>query len=164
MGRAANTFAATLCKELNRLSDEKKSSVAWKCGGPINSGHECVDVTGWYGERPRVLVEIELRRQTPLANIAKIWKWIDDEKQKHLKKNIVVIQAFSRYYRMPKSDARVVNAKFIGKQMEKGTKARYIDMDLDFRPGKSAKKGAGARRTRAKKFASQIVQKLKNRI
>jgi hypothetical protein len=162
MGRAADMFATVLCKELNRLGEEAETSITWKCGGPINSGHECVDVTGRHGERPKVLVEIELRRQTPLANIVKIWKWIDGGKLR--KENITVIQAFSRYYQGRKHDPRMDNAKFIGKQMRKITGAKYIPMEPPFRPGKGAKKGGGARQKQAKKLASQILEELGSRI
>jgi hypothetical protein len=137
-----------------------KDNTAWECGGPFKRGHERVDVTGYNrrSRKPRVLLEVELRRQTPLANIVKVWKWI---KNGELSRNVVVVQAFSKRY--SGTDARKVNAELIGKLMQKAVGCRYIFAPLEYSPGKGTKRGGGALRKRAKELAAQILDKLPKR-
>jgi hypothetical protein len=153
----ADAFALDMCKELNRLCKDRDNGMKWLCRGPLKRGHECVDVTGYRRNKARVLIEVELRRTAPLSNIVKIWKWIDEGNG--LPKKLIVVQAFSKFYRR-KLDTRRHNAGFIGSKMAKLTGARYIPLDFGFRPGKGAKRGGGARQKQARELAKKVLARI----
>jgi hypothetical protein len=153
----ADAFAHDMCKELSGLSEAKRARIEWQCRGPLRTGHECVDLTGYVSGKPRFLIEVELRRYAPVGNIVKIWKWVD---RGLLKGKLTVIQAFSKGYDR-KLDNRRENAKFIGERMEKLTGVKYIAYDFRYRPRKKGKRGGGARQKQARRLASQIIGLLK---
>jgi hypothetical protein len=57
-----------------------------------------VDVAGLKGKSPRVLVEVELKKDNPVENVVKIWRWANGEKNR---KHILFIHAFSALYHRP---------------------------------------------------------------
>lgn len=151
--KRTDEFAKDLCEELNRHT---KNGITWKCAGPIGmrNGHESVDATGYRKKgRPAVLVEIELRRKTPLANVVKAWKWIEE---KQLPRHLVLIQAFSALY--SEKDTRRLNSEFVGKHLTETGIAKYIPMQFEFKPGKGGKVGGGRRRHHATLLAKRIAK------
>ena len=151
--KRTDEFAKDLCRELNR---HRNSGVQWKCGGPvgIRAGHEAVDATAYRkNQKPVALVEVELRRDAPLSNVAKVWHWA---REGSLPRNVVLIQAFSANY--GKEDKRRRNAEFIGEQMEHARVAKYIPIHFGYRPRKYGKVGAGRRHYHATLLARRIAK------
>ena len=99
-----------------------------------------VDVAGFEGEGfdrdelkgkiPSVLVEVELKKDNPVENVVKIWRWADRNKNKKAKR-ITFLHAFSAHYHVegssstnarlkdPPKTKQYERAVFIGKQMKK---------------------------------------------
>jgi len=150
--KRTDEFAKDLCKELNR---HRKNGITWECAGPAvpRKGHESVDATGYRKKKPAVLVEIELRHQTPLANVVKAWKRI---KHKELPRNLILIQAFSANY--PKKDTRRLNAEFVGQHLTETGTAKYVSMQFKYKARKYGRVGAGRRRYHATLLAKRIVR------
>jgi hypothetical protein len=87
---------------------------------------------------PRVLVEVELKKDNPVENVVKIWLWADRRKNK---KPILFLHAFSAHYRIGKSTSRSRPSKlkqplkvkqyeravFIGERMRKAPRTLHID-------------------------------------
>ena len=163
MSRTSN-FAHQLVRSLRA----KKTKYEWRIGTPpCTINRECVDVTGKSRTR-LVLVEVELRRIAPAANIVKIWKWLDrDTKGPYAGKKLIVVQAFSSFYDGQKcflSD----NSKFLGRQMERRFKrnVKYMDIPFTYNPYKkratvSVTHGGGAMLKAAEKLAHEIATRLK---
>lgn len=152
-----DAFAKDFCAKLN---NSRSTEYEWKSGGkPIGRGHESVDIVG----RPKkkgarwVLVEVELRKDAPLTNVVKIWRWIAN---KEFKDRFVLIQAFSRYYK--KGDTKRSNAEFVGNRMQKATGNTYLSVPFHYNPYRHGKQGGGARRHQAFLLADKIRRKLKD--
>ncbi len=151
-----DAFARDLCQILNQGTSKK---YVWKpCGKPAGRGHESVDVVGWPNKKKGklILVEPELRRDAPLTNPLKIWKWAASGR---LRQNFILIQAFSKYYRP--NDTRRANAEFVGHKMEESCGRKYLSLPFDYKPYKYGKLGAGRRRHHAILLARKIVKILK---
>jgi hypothetical protein len=95
-----------------------KRGFEWKLGTAEGDTKECVDIIGWKNGNRRVLVEVELRRIAPLANVVKVWKQLTREKPH---KKLVMFQAFSAFY--PKNGTQRTNAEFVGEGDGKGAPA-----------------------------------------
>jgi len=153
----ANAFSADLCRELSN-----KCKLTWKVGTAEKGIRECVDVVGSRSGKQRVLIEVELRRTTPLANVVKVWKRFTKEKPGE---KIVFFQAFSDFY--PEKGTKRQNAEFVGKGMSDAfANVHYVPLTLHYSPkkrrlGQSATYGGGRRRTHARKLARRIVAKLR---
>jgi hypothetical protein len=106
--------------------------------------------------RKLVLVEVELRKDAPLTNVVKVWRWIAKEK---FKTPFVLVQAFSKYYK--KHDTKRSNAELIGKLMQRATKNRYLVLTFDYNPYRHGTQGAGRRRHHAYRLANKVRRKLK---
>jgi hypothetical protein len=81
------------------MQETEKGEYEWKPGGhPLGKGHESVDIVGSSPRRGRrlVLVEVELRKDAPLTNVVKVWRWIEEER---FAARFVLVQAFSKYYK-----------------------------------------------------------------
>jgi hypothetical protein len=160
MGRAAN-FACELVHTLKT----KKTNYSWEIAKPPGDNRECVDVIGKGCKSKRlILVEVERRWYGPVANIAKIWKWLDKDAEPFVGRKIIVIQAFSSFYHGQGRPFLKENSEFLGRQLEKQFKGRvrYIAMSFKFSPRKkranvSVTQGGGAMRNAARKLANQIA-------
>jgi len=161
-------FAKDMCGALGH-----KCGLDWRPGKPIKGNRECVDVIGSRGHTNCVLIEIELRRGTPLGNVVKIWKQICREKERgmgKLGKKVILFQVFSRYYQVKgttKKGTKQENAEFVGEQMSLACRPRirYVPLSLNYSPGKRhagqpVMRGAGRRKKHAKELAGKIISKL----
>jgi hypothetical protein len=148
-------FAKDMCRKLNeKTSNTYKWKPDWK---PGRKGYESVDVVGVprrSGNR-RIMVEAELRHDSPLRNVVKIWKWAD---KKQMKGSFVLVQAFSKYY--GPQDSKRENADFIGRKMAEALGCRYVSLSFEYNPYKHGRIGAGRRRDHAYKLAGMICRKL----
>ncbi len=151
-----DAFANDFC---NKLNNSRSDQYTWKAGGkPIGRGHESVDIVGWPKKKGArlVLVEVELRKDAPLTNVVKIWRWLAD---KEFKGRFVLIQAFSRYYK--KGDTKRKNAEFVGECLERATGNTYLAVSFRYNPYRHGKKGAGRRQKHAHLLANKIRSKLR---
>jgi hypothetical protein len=163
MSRSSN-FAHELVHSLQ----VRKTNYTWGIGKPPGDNRECVDVVG-EGRKRLILVEVELRRIAPVANIAKIWKWLDMDAEPFAGRNITVIQAFSSFYDGQGPSFLKENSEFLGQQLEVRFKSRvrYMPLPFKFKPYKKRKKisvtqGGGAMLKAARRLANRIVLKVKH--
>lgn len=158
----ADEFSKDLCKRLNKTVDsyrwqkDGRPNVNWK---PVPGVRESVDLVGepkGPKGRPRLLIEIELRRDDPSANVIKIWKWRKDGRIG----NFVLIQAFSRYFTR-RSPRLLERTKFVGERMVQDKAGSYIPIKFKYNPRKHGRVGAGRRRHHARYLAGTIVRRLR---
>jgi hypothetical protein len=157
----ANLFAS----EMVKVFIEKKIGNSWKQPRPIKDHHECVDVEGVVNGQ-LVLIEVELRRIAPLANVVKIWKAVNKEADKKKYKNAIVFQAFSEFY--PEKGTQRGNAEFIGKEMANACGIEYIALSIPFKPAKRklaspVMKAGGRCSFHARNLAQTIIKELHKR-
>ena len=162
--KIADQFAYFMCKELKKSF---RKSLSWKVGGPDgwNVRHESADITGYALKslKPRVLIEIERRRDAPVSNVVKTWSWIIDQENKaKLRRRPILIHAFSGVY--SKYDTRRTHSELIGKLMEKANIAVYISIPFKYMPQKNARNCEGACRGHAKRLAGKVVYRLRGRL
>jgi hypothetical protein len=153
----ADLFATAMCKELKEFGGK------WDRPKPQKAQHECVDIEGEIDGR-KVLIEVELRRIAPLANMVKIWSAISKEADKNKYKNAIVFQAFSAFY--PKNGTQRTNAEFVGEAMAKACGIEYIPRSMEYKPAKRTAsapvmKGAGRCCFHARKLAAEVIRILK---
>ena len=154
-----NRFARELYKSLN----QKRTGYEWEIGVPPCENRECVDVIGENGNKC-VLVEVELRGTAPVVNVVKIWKWLG-KRQAYVGKQILLIQAFSKFYKSQPSFQRD-NAIYLGDELQRRFKnLKYRPVDFPFRPMKkrasaNVAQGGGAMRTAARKLAQRVARLL----
>jgi hypothetical protein len=158
MGRA-NNFAHELVKTLQA----RKSNYSWEIAKPIGDYRESVDAVG-KGTKRWILIEVELRRYGPVANIVKIWKWLVKDSKAFEGKKITVIQAFSSFYGREGRPFLRENSEFLGRQLQARFKdrVRYVAVSFDYNPYKkrvtvSAAQGGGAMRNAARRLARDIA-------
>lgn len=150
----ATEFSKDLCKYLDDL--KLRGLTRWQKNWPPPGNRDFVDAVGLNGTNPKLLVEVELRREDPASNVVKIWKSIHEGK---LSNNIVLMQAFSRLYKLAKKPRKEL-ATFLGMKMKESfPRASYIPLDFDYLPTKGGKVGGGARQRRARELAEIIAQK-----
>lgn len=152
----ANNFSDVLRHELHKLRPRYNWKVNWK---PKKQEKESVDVGGESPRKKTILIEAELRRGAPVANVAKVWKWLADKK---LKRPIVLFQGFSKFYtsKEGQENAMVNNAMFLGKQMQAANpQVHYLSEKIDYNP-RTARKGGGRMRRAARLFGRRIATRL----
>ncbi len=144
----ANAFSKDLCDWLNkRKSLGKRVGIdSWRSNYYLKGSRDCVDVVGLNNGSPVVLIEVELHREDPVSNVAKVWKWAAQHK-KH--QDFAFFQAFSRLYRKKKQQ-RKERAIFLGKRMQREMPmARYRSLNLKYNPRPRGHYGAGRRKRAA---------------
>jgi len=157
----ATAFSAELRRNLAKLTGCRSvlGVTTWEKNWSVpGAEHDTVDVVGLRGNRPRVLIEVELRRQYPASNVVKIWEWIN---KKGSPRDVVLLQAFSKLFKSRKQSHQK-RAQFVGGEMVlKFPKVMYQQVPFDYNPLSGGKLGGGARRRWAEKLAGIIVKKLK---
>jgi hypothetical protein len=151
-----DAFAQDFCR---RMQATEKADYEWKPGDRLNrKGHESVDIVGRSLKKSRklILVEVELRKDAPLTNIVKVWRWTANE---NFRSPFILIQAFSRYYKQ--GDTKRSNAEFVGNQMWRTTGRKYLSISFAYNPYRHGKQGAGCRRHHAEKLADKVRRRLK---
>src|SRR5690242_2364105 len=102
-----DAFANDFC--IKMLNTERGGYV-WETGGrPLGKGHESVDIVGRKKGGRLILVEVELRKDAPLTNVVKVWRWVAEGK---FRTPFILVQAFSKYYKS--GDTKRSNAEFVG--------------------------------------------------
>lgn len=158
-------LAANFDKHMKKALKEMVPKLKWKMGWCPKGCSWKVDLAGLEGDRPRVLVEAELKKDDPAANVIKIWQWASDHKNT---KRILLVQGFSKLYWQAKVLKRE-RAEFVGERMAeaelhidyKPTKIRYRNKSgqlVHFRPKKGATEGAGRLAQAAQGFAKEVAR------
>jgi hypothetical protein len=162
-------YAANFDKHMKRALKKSVPKLTWKTGWRAKDLRWQVDLAGLEGkeerQHPRVLIEAELKKDDAAANVIKIWDWANAKKNT---KRILFVQGFSKHYWQKKVRVRK-RAEFVGKGMAEARlhidyepiKIRYRNKNgrlVHFRPGLSAKIGAGRLRQAAQGFAKEIAR------
>jgi hypothetical protein len=148
-------------RALKQSVPELKWKTAWRAEGLRWQ----VDLAGLEGDRPRVLIEAELRKDDAAANVIKIWDWADSQRNT---KRILFVQGFSKHYWQKKVRVRK-RAEFVGKGMAqaglhidyRSIRIRYRNKNgrlIHFRPGLSARTGGGRLRQAAQGLAKEVAR------
>jgi hypothetical protein len=126
------SFASNFDRKLKQNLDELAPEYDWVTGWSADARSK-VDVAGLKAKTPRVLVEVELKKDNPVENVVKIWRWAAAEKKPNA---ILFLHAFSaHYHREVPASGRPAKVKqydraiFVGKQM-----MRDRTVSLDYKP------------------------------
>jgi hypothetical protein len=127
-------FALNFDKHLKKGLDDNAPQFEWKTGWSADDQRWKVDVAGLSKNcEPRVLIEVELKKDNPVENVVKIWRWAKGEKKTQ---RILFLQAFSSHYIKPKKGAhkatkhkQYVRSCFIGERMMED---RSVGLHIDY--------------------------------
>ncbi len=173
----APNFDEKLETALKSFFRKHKPTFDWKKGHSLDERSR-VDVAGFkHGDSiPRVLIEVELKKDNPVENVVKAWHWAVKEK---IKTRILFVHAFSAHYekepqdgRNPKKVRQYERATFIGNQMKDDPSVRihYVALPIisttrsgefkRFKPlmrrGVKVKEGGAAMHRAARNLARQV--------
>jgi hypothetical protein len=161
-------FAQNFDRQLQQTLEHEVPQYQWEAGWSADGERWKVDVAGLKGGSPRILVEVELRKDNPVENVVKIWRWAASEKGR---KQMLFLHAFSanfvkvRKYAAPPTKVKQFNrAVFVGERMKADRKLGidYEWLPMKFKPpvGRSNKQGGGAMRRAATKLGHDIAELL----
>jgi hypothetical protein len=166
-------FATNFDKHMKRALEKSAPKLTWKIGWSPNGQRWKVDLVGLQGKHPMVLIEAELKKDDPAANVIKIWRWAREQKNS---KWILFVQGFSKLYWQKKLRLRQ-RAEFVGERM---AEAR---LHIDYKPRKityrnksgrlvhyapktgkgfQAKKGAGRLAQAAQGLAREVTRLIRS--
>src|SRR5258705_7881157 len=164
-------FAPNFDRHLSRALTKKAPKYNWKTGWSANGERWKVDVAGLSKRgKPLVLIEVELKKDNPVENVVKIWRWAKAEKMAH---RILFLQAFSAHYVESRKRTRPAKQKqydrsiFIGERMmadrSSGLHIDYKTISMKFAPrlgrnGVRIKEGAWRMRIAAYKLATKVAR------
>ena len=162
MSNRATEFSKDLVRELTKKDafNSRAGIHEWiKDWKPVGIRHGGVDAAGIgrLGNKkvPIILVEAELRRDDPPANILKIWMWA---RKRKIKQNLILLQGFTKVYDSVKKEQKD-RARFLGERMMNDLKkSTYRDIRLDYKPRAGGKVGAGRRHHHAQNLAASVVR------
>jgi hypothetical protein len=157
------TPSINFSNDMARVLREKAPEYNWKVDWPADGERWLVDVAGIHRKGgPWILIEVELKRDDPVGNVVKIWRWT---KQQKIKTRLVMFQAFSKHYWEQRTRVRL-RAEFIGGEMakDKAIRVRYVPVAMKkYKPGKGKTQGAGRRTIHAKRLARKILRLIERR-
>lgn len=156
-----DAFAIELCNELNRLQNKSESANKWtRSSAGLTTSRDRADVSLNSPSGNTVLIEVELRRGNPVANVVKTWFEAAKRKRKE-NRRLILVQAFSSYY---KARPRWIPfAEFIGAQMQQQCGVKYLPIEFKYKPKKNARGIGGQGRLRARELAKEILNALRNK-
>ncbi len=170
---------------MSNVAPEYKWVTAW-----FADARSKVDVAGLKGKIPCVLVEVELKKDNPVENVVKIWRWAD---HKRVAKRVLFLHAFSAHYRLavsisaaqptkvkqPSKIKQFERAVFVGHRMKQdhALKIDYKDLLIQtttragklipykprMRRGAVTKEGGAAMHRAAETLANTIAKLLRSR-
>jgi hypothetical protein len=161
-------FAGNFDRKLQQTLNEEAPEYEWRRGWSADGERWKVDVAGLKKESPRVLVEVELRKDNPVENVVKIWRWAANEKSRE---HMLFIHAFSavfvkvRKYAAPPNKVRQHDrAVFVGERMQAdrqlGIDYKWLPMKFKPAVGRSNKQGGGAMHRAARNLGHEIAKLL----
>ena len=166
-------FAQHFDNEMKKSLEESVPELKWKRGWrPKGVGQVEVDLAGLdEGGHACVIIEAELKKDDPAANVIKIWRWAVGQKNT---KPILFVQGFSGLYTPNKTRTRLrERAEFVGDRMtEAGFQIDYKSKYIKYRGrtgkrvlytpktgrGFRAKLGGGALASAAQGFAKTVAK------
>lgn len=152
----ATQFSANLTAALR---EREAFGLEWEKNWNIRNTRETVDVVGLQNGRPRVLIEVELRRKNPSSNVIKIWQGIE-EKRIQPARGALFVQAFSKVFYARKGKVRQRDlAGFAGRKMrEEFPRIGYVQIPFPYNPSRGGLVGGGARKRQAVKLAEILLR------
>lgn len=78
------------------------------------------------------LIELEMRREDPVNNVVKFYRYVDRIKDRFLEKRITFIHVFSLFYEKRRSKRE--NAVFIGEKIAKTKNVAYLILNFNLLP------------------------------
>jgi hypothetical protein len=181
-------YATNFDKYLKRGLADQSTEYIWETGWSEKGQSWKVDVGAGDPKKssPLVLIEVELKKDNPVENVVKIWRWAREKKKTQ---RILFLQAFSSHYiKTDKSSRKATKRKqyvrscFIGERMMED---RRIGLHIDYeelpiytttrtgklipytprmRRGSVIKKGGGAMHRAAENLAKDIAKLLHTKL
>ena len=126
---------------------------------PRGVRYESVDVAALHCDgTPVLLLEVELKREDPVSNLVKIWKWFDEGR---FGKRVTFVQAFSKHFTESKRE-HMERALFASRRMRREhASLKYEKVLLEYKPRPGRTVGAGRRRFHAHALADNIAKNWK---
>jgi hypothetical protein len=175
------SFSLNFDQKLRQTLHDLVPQYGWVTGWGADERSR-VDVAG-LRDGLRVLVEVELKKDNPVENVVKIWRWAADQKGKKDGSRILFLQAFSAHYvndpgsrAHPKKVKQHERAIFIGERMasDRGLHISYTPLTIytttrdgqlkQFKPlmrrGVIVKAGGGAMHRAAENLGTRIADLL----
>jgi hypothetical protein len=155
-------LAPNFDKHLKRFLDKKAPKYEWITGWSAERQRWKADVAG-IPRRPGriILVEVELKKDNPVENVVKIWRWLRENRDQP----VLFVQAFSGWYKSTKKkqlkQKQYDRSTFIGEWMkeDQGIKAKYRVIPMIFKPSKGhTKKGDRRMIIAARLLGAKIVK------
>lgn len=157
------TLSINFSNDMARVLRKKAKEYEWEVDWPADGERWLVDVAGIPSNGgPWILIEVELKRDDPVGNVVKVWKWSKEQK---ISNQIVLFQAFSKHYWEKRTRLRL-RAEFIGKEMteDRSIRVRYKCLPMKkYKPRKGKTQGAGCRTNHAKHLANRIIRLIRKR-
>jgi hypothetical protein len=162
-------FSTNFDNHVKRALQARIKKLTWKTNWNLKGFRWRVDLAGLDGDRPCILIEAELKKDDPAANVIKIWSWAREQRNSH---PILFVQGFSKLYWTSKTTLRE-RASFVGERMaEDGLKIKYRAVRIGYvnkngqwvhynprvAPGFHAKQGAGRLRLAAQGLAKEVAR------
>lgn len=159
-------FAANFDKTMKKVLDERAPAYEWTRGWSPDGERWRVDLAGRprKGDRRLVLIEVELKRDGPLGNVVKVWRWASKRRSAP---HGLFIHAFSDHFSRSMR-THYERARFVGERMaaDPRAKVKYETILFPFRPvkgrGRRIKVGGGAMRKAARDLAKRMARLIKS--
>lgn len=119
---------ASVRKELSRFLNQCFRT-AW--GSYTLSGFGNIDVYSKFPEHV-CIIEVELKREDPVNNVAKVYRYLEEDGSEFHGKKIIFVHAFSPHYSDGGTLTKRKNAEFIGNKMsEKHENVAYLSIEFE---------------------------------
>ena len=129
MSILSNVCEDEITKQLRKLS----KGIKWNSRIKFLSSSSKIDTLGTDYENIYI-IELELSREDPVNNVAKVFFQLDKEKQKFFEKRIWFFHIFSKKY---STGSKKQIAEFVGNKMaDEYDNVNYISLILDITPKK----------------------------
>jgi len=124
-----NIAESKVRQQLIRSLNRTFSDITWR--GLQLKGYGQVDIAGFSTEHVYI-IEIELKREDPVNNVVKIWRYLVENGSPFLGKDVKFIHAFSSKYLIGGFLTKRKNAEFIGEKMSESiANISYYSIDFD---------------------------------
>jgi hypothetical protein len=155
-------FAANFDSNMRKVLDQIAPAYEWTKGWSTKGERWKVDVAGRLreGDGQLVLIEVELKRDGPLGNVVKVWRWARNSNNAT---RILFVQAFSEHFWKTKR-VHWERATFVGERMKEDSRLKidytWIHMNFTPRilPGHHTKEGGGSMVHAARGLAKNIAK------
>lgn len=128
------SILSNICEdEINKQLENLSKGIKWSSRSKFFGSSSEIDILG-ICQKNIYIIELELSREDPVNNVAKIWFQLDKVKQTFSEKSIWFFHIFSKKY---SSGSKKQIAEFVGNKMaDEYGNLKYTSLTLDIVPRK----------------------------